>query len=79
MKISVKTNSGNHDIGTITIEDASTIAFDYWSANDLGGELFNAYRDLFHGDDFLKHLSMYLDKSDIDVLTELEEIKRIGN
>ena len=71
MKMSVKTNTCNPSMGTITIEDVMTITVDYSSANDVGHELINAYRDLFKNDDYLKHLSMYLDESDIEALTEL--------
>jgi len=71
MEMSVRRNTSDPNMGTITINDAVTITIEYSDANDTGHELINAYRDLFNNEDYLKHLSMYLDSRDVETLREL--------
>ena len=70
MKISIRVSSISKTFGECTIKAGASTHIFYYDRDDLAHELLNAYRDIYGNDRdaWLKHLSMYLDKGDLDEL-----------
>ena len=71
MEISILVSPASKTFGECMISyDESTPVRYVYDRDDFAHELLNAYRDIYGTDRnaWLKHLSMYLDKSDLDEL-----------